>query len=286
MTELMDGLHLHEDIVSAQMQLDILAFVEGQLSSGRLGTGDLTVKTFTAPPDTWLRTGQGREMLQYGAFTKCNKVIPASVLPLPPLLEELLDVLQAAGIVGGPHERPDSCVVNVYAPGSWLPPHVDSAAFDRPFWTVSLLSSQEVVFGETITGAQGDWQAPLRFRMSVGSVLRVAGEAAGPTCRHALPRATGERISLTFRRLGRATRDRFEAIRLASDEAGRAKAERRRAAKLARGRVLLPPGQQTPARPPGSRVHADAGCTPTQSKSTCDTGCVTGTALSVTASER
>jgi len=34
-------------------------------------------------------------------------------------------------------------VVNVYAPGSWLPPHVDSEAFDRPFWTVSLLSSQE-----------------------------------------------------------------------------------------------------------------------------------------------
>tara|TARA_B100000795_G_scaffold50949_1_gene33433 strand:+ start:401 stop:511 length:111 start_codon:yes stop_codon:yes gene_type:complete len=34
-------------------------------------------------------------MLQYGAFTKCNKVIPTSMLPLPPLLEELLDVLQA-----------------------------------------------------------------------------------------------------------------------------------------------------------------------------------------------
>jgi alkylated DNA repair dioxygenase AlkB len=51
--------------------------------------------------------------------------------------------LQSAGIVDGPDERPDTCVVNVYAPGSWLPPHVDSEAFDRPFWTVSLLSSQE-----------------------------------------------------------------------------------------------------------------------------------------------
>ena len=60
-------------------------------------------------------------MLQYGAFTKCNKVIPTSMLPLPPLLEQLLDVLQAAGIVRGPDERPDTCVVNVYASGSWLP---------------------------------------------------------------------------------------------------------------------------------------------------------------------
>lgn len=262
MTELMNGLHLHEDVLSAQMQHDILTFVEAQLSSGRLGTGELTAKTYTAPPDTWLRTGQGREMLQYGAFTKCNKVIPACVLPLPPLLEELIDWLQAAGIVVGPHERPDTCVINVYASGSWLPPHVDSEAFDRPFWTVSLLSPQDVIFGDTITGAQGEWQGPLRFRMGVGSVLRVAGEAAGPTCRHALPRATSERISLTFRRLGCATRHRFEAIRLASDEAGRAKAERRRAAKLARGRVLLPPpGQQGVGGAQSSRAHADAGCT-------------------------
>ena len=223
MTELMDGLHLHEEAVSAQMQQDILAFVEAQLSDGRQGTGELTAKTYTAPPDTWIKTGQGREMLQYGAFTKCNKVIPTSMLPLPPILEQLLDMLQAAGIVGGPDERPDTCVVNVYAPGSWLPPHVDSEAFDRPFWTVSLLSSQEAVFGETITGAQGEWHGPLRFRMTVGSVLRVGGEAAGPTCRHALPRATAARISLTFRRLGRATRERFEASRLASLEAGRAK---------------------------------------------------------------
>ena len=96
MTELMDGLHLHEEAVSAQMQQDILAFVEAQLSDGRQGTGELTPKTYTAPPDTWIQTGQGREMLQYGAFTKCNKVIPTSMLPLPPILEQLLDLLQAS----------------------------------------------------------------------------------------------------------------------------------------------------------------------------------------------
>ena len=49
MTELMDGLHLHEEAVSAEMQADLLAFVEAQLSDGRHGTGALTPKTYTVP---------------------------------------------------------------------------------------------------------------------------------------------------------------------------------------------------------------------------------------------
>lgn len=236
MTELMDGLILHEGVVSAEQQREILDFVADQLAAGRAGTAEAKTKTYTAPPETWLRTGQGREMLQYGAFTKCNKVVPARVLPLPQLLEALLDTLQAARVFE-PCERPDTCVVNVYAPGSWIPPHVDSEAFERPFCTVSLVSAQQVVFGDAISGEHGDWDGPLRFEMGVGSVLRVGGLAAGPTCRHALPRATSQRISLTFRRLGRETRDRFEAIRAASAEAASARAERRRQAKAARGRV-------------------------------------------------
>lgn len=243
-TELMDGLVLYEHALSEQTQREILAFVEEQLSDGRAGSS--TGKTYSAPPDTWLKTGQGREMLQYGAYTKCNKVQPTAVPPLPPILEALLDALQAAGVIRGAEERPDTCVVNVYAPGSWLPPHVDSEAFDRPFWTASLVSAQEAVFGEAIAGERGEWQGPLRFRMGVGSVLRVSGEAAGPTCRHALPRATHARVSLTFRKLGRATRERFEAIRAASDEAARARADRRRQAKLARGRVLRPGADRPP----------------------------------------
>jgi len=235
--ELMDGLILHHDVVSAEQQRKILDFVAQQLAAGRAGTAK--AKTYTAPPETWLRTGQGREMLQYGAFTKCNKVLPCRhthVLPLPPLLEALLDTLLAARVFE-PFERPDTCVVNVYAPGSWIPPHVDSEAFERPFCTVSLVSAQHVVFGDAIAGEHGDWDGPLRFEMGIGSVLRVGGLAAGPTCRHALPRATSQRISLTFRRLGRETRDRFEAIRVASAEAASARAERRRQAKTARGRV-------------------------------------------------
>ena len=149
---------------------------------------------YTSPPDTWLKTGQGREMLQFGVFTKCNKVQRTAVPPLPPIFEALLDSLQGAGIIANAVERPDTCVVNVYAPGSWLPPHVDSLDFERPFFTVSLLSSQEAVFGETVSGEQGSWEGPVRFEMTVGSVLRVGGDAAGPACLHALPRATSQRI--------------------------------------------------------------------------------------------
>ena len=63
MTELMDGLHLHEEAVSAEMQADLLAFVEAQLSDGRHGTGALTAKTYTAPPDTWIASGQVTRIL-------------------------------------------------------------------------------------------------------------------------------------------------------------------------------------------------------------------------------
>ena len=133
----MDGLHLFEGIVSAERQRQLLDLVGQHLADGRAGRSE--GKSYTAPPESWRRTGQGREMLQYGAFTKCNKVVPAVVPPLPAAFEELLDALQAAGVFAA-SERPDTCVVNVYAPGSWLPPHVDSSAFDRPFFTLSLLS--------------------------------------------------------------------------------------------------------------------------------------------------
>ena len=41
--------------------------------------------------------------------------------------------------------------VNCYAAGEWLPPHVDSRAFARPFAVVSL-DAGEVVFGPSLAG--------------------------------------------------------------------------------------------------------------------------------------
>jgi hypothetical protein len=106
-------------------------------------------------------------------------------------------------------QRPDSCVVNVYGEGMWLPPHVDSSSFARPFCTLSLLSQQDVVFGNNIEGAEGQWTGPLSVSMPTGSVLRVDGAAAGPACKHATASPRQRRISMTFRRLSQVSREQF-----------------------------------------------------------------------------
>ena len=86
---------------------------------------------------------------------------------LPAELEALLDQLHAAGVFTVA-QRPDSCCINVYEHGAWLPPHVDSEAFDRPFFTLSLLSVQDSIFGVDIDGAAGEWEGGLRFSMPLG----------------------------------------------------------------------------------------------------------------------
>ena len=169
-----------------------------------------------------------------GVHVKCNKVSNANVEPLPPPLVQLLDKLQTANIFTHA-ERPDTACVNVYEAGAWLPPHVDSDAFDRPFCTVSLLSAQRAIFGETIEGTNGEWSGDCEFSMPLGSVLRVDGAAAGPRVKHALPRASDKRVSITFRRLGRKKAGEFESIREASAAAALAKRERRIQAKEAKG---------------------------------------------------
>ena len=72
--------------------------------------------------------------------------------------------------------------------------------------------------------------------MPPGSVLRVAGAAAGPSWKHALPKASARRVSLTFRKLGAAKGAEFASIRNASAEAAAARRARRALAKEARGR--------------------------------------------------
>ena len=102
MTELMDGLHLHEEAVSAEMQADLLAFVEAQLSDGRHGTGALTAKTYTAPPDTWIASGQARHPTPCQPTlrhpTPCRPTLrqPAARLPRPVLRPDLSPFLSPA----------------------------------------------------------------------------------------------------------------------------------------------------------------------------------------------
>jgi alkylated DNA repair protein alkB family protein 8 len=228
------GLELFPHMVEEATQAALLEFVDSQLTEGR--AGHLPGSTYLIPPPEWRAAGQSREMLQYGVFTKCNRVEPAHVAPLPAIFEDLLDSFEQSGVIA-PGERPEACTVNLYDKGCWLPPHVDNLAFSRPFFTVSLRSAQSVVFGSQITGEQGDWEGSCHLLMPVGSVLRVDGEAGGPPCLHALPRATAPRVSLTFRRLTDEIRQKFATIRLAAEESARVRRERKRQAKLARGKT-------------------------------------------------
>jgi hypothetical protein len=165
------GLCLFENVIDAAFQHRLVEFTEQQLIAGR--QGQLLGKTFQSPSPKWVNTGQSREMLQYGVYTNSNRVqLTVQVAPLPPLLLELRAALVRCGVFEPEKHRtegaegsgdagsegggdgdglPDSCCVNVYSPGMWLPPHVDSTEFARPFCTVSLLSDQPVVFGD---GAQ------------------------------------------------------------------------------------------------------------------------------------
>ena len=227
------GLDLYLDVAPPLLQARLVLFVAEALRAGR--AGELHGKSYMPVPSRWVARGKSREMLQYGVFTNANRVSDADVLPLPPLLVEVCDLLESFGIVSGPAQRPDTCAVNVYAEGSWLPPHVDSAKFARPFCTLSLLSSQRVAFGDSICGDDGSWRgAETRTLMPIGSVLRVAGAAAGPRCAHALSSASAPRISFTFRRLAPEARVAIEQSRAERAARSAAKHARLRAEKLER----------------------------------------------------
>ena len=68
-------------------------------------------------------------------------------------------------------EVPDSCTINVYDVGNWLPPHIDNIHFDRPFVTVSLVSEQSAMFGPEITGSQGNFELNVFKPMLIHNLL-------------------------------------------------------------------------------------------------------------------
>jgi hypothetical protein len=193
--------------------------------------------SYVPKPQQWEATGQGRATLHFGALVKYNKVLwgAAGVAPVPEELERVLDVLGAAGLFDAA-QRPDTCCINCYEAGTWIPPHVDSDAFARPFFTLSLLSTQETVFGEALAGGDGNWDGGARIALPRGSVLRVDGVAGGPHVLHAVVRCSAPRYSLVFRRLSIASRAHLQALQAAGEAHASARRERRLALKQSKGR--------------------------------------------------
>ena len=88
-----------------------------------------------------------------------------------------------------------------YSEGDCIPPHIDHHDFVRPFVTLSLLSEQPILFGKEIKIVEdGIFDAPVRVALPVGSVLVLNGNGAD-VAKHCVPAVSGERVSITFRKM-------------------------------------------------------------------------------------
>ena len=98
--------------------------------------------------------------------------------------------------------RPDSCIINFYSAGDCIPPHIDHHDFTRPFVTLSLLSEQDILFGQNIKVVNdGEFDAPFALPLPKGSVLVLDGNGAN-VAKHCVPSVRTDRVSITFRRIG------------------------------------------------------------------------------------
>ena len=127
---LLEGLVLQRDAVSVAEEAELLTFINDGLARGR--NGSLRKPTYLKAEGARSR-GNRRESLQYGGFFDFNRGRPGKrglVPPFPPILERLVANLVKRAFIDT-SLRPDSCIINSYAPGDCIPPHTDHAACQR-----------------------------------------------------------------------------------------------------------------------------------------------------------
>ena len=203
------GLSLYENAIDKATHDAVVAFVEESLLRGREGL--LRGSTYTPIPPKWDARKQGREMLQYGTYTHSNRVYDHEI-EVEDMPEDLTKVAKTLFEIGAFTETTmsESCTVNVYEKGQWLPPHLDNPNFCRPFCTVSLCADEVMIFGKGIVWPEGGMQKEAHVHTSQGEEYRVLcksrsalvlDEDAADVYEHAvLPVRAERRISLTFRR--------------------------------------------------------------------------------------
>ena len=120
---------------------------------------------------------------------------------LPPWAQGLAQRLTRDGLMP---ELSDQVIVNEYAPGHGIPPHVDAPLFTDTIVSISLGSSCVIEFTHDSGGQQEQFLDPM-------SALVIAGEARH-AWKHAIPareqdiwdgrvRPRTRRVSLTFRKM-------------------------------------------------------------------------------------
>ena len=156
---LLEGLVLRRDAVSVAEEAALLAFINDGLARGR--NGSLRKPTYLKAEGARSR-GNRRESLQYGGFFDFNRGRPGKrglVPPFPPILERLVANLVKRGFIDA-SLRPDSCIINSYAPGDCIPPHTDHEAYARPILTLSLLGEEPILVGRSFRSVRAcTWEA-------------------------------------------------------------------------------------------------------------------------------
>ena len=202
---ILEGLRLVRDVISARLEAALIQFVDDQLASTDLAAFTYLQSTNTLYDNTGKRrTIHGRQVLQFGSYYDYQKHIIDLGRPvdaMPPVFEAVIDRLVQVNALPK-SQRPDTCIVNVYDVGDTIPPHVDDLVYPRPFCTLSLLSDSAIFFGNNIIPL-GDchYQAPVSIHLPRRSVLVLHAGPGADVAKHCIPPVHHRRISLTFRRM-------------------------------------------------------------------------------------
>ncbi|ERM98863.1 hypothetical protein AMTR_s00220p00028550 [Amborella trichopoda] len=96
---------------------------------------------------------------------------------------------------------PNSCVVDIYDEGDFMPPLIDHHDFVRPLCTLSLLNECSILFGTNLQCVEpGVFEGPMALPLPIGSVLVLNGNSAD-VAKHCMPVVPSKRISITFKKM-------------------------------------------------------------------------------------
>ncbi|XP_020597778.1 uncharacterized protein LOC110037461 [Phalaenopsis equestris] len=200
---ILEGLELHTNVFTSSEQEDIVEVFFLEREMGRAGR--LRRRTYFEPRK-WKR-GEGRVTIQYDCcynFTKNKEGNPPRIIrhdevdPLPSFIKRTIKRLVTWHIL--PADCiPNSCIVNIYEAGDYIPPHIDHHDFARPFCTISFINKCNIMFGiEIQIIGDGEFQGSVEIPLPVGSVLILMGNNTD-VAKHCIPGVQYLRVSITLR---------------------------------------------------------------------------------------
>lgn len=199
--DLLEGLVMHKQVISAEFEEELISFVEMQCEKGR--NGELKKPTYLRASGTRSQ-GNQRESIMYGGFFDFNLARPGKrglVPPFPPIIEKLVHHLVSNHYLPS-DVMPDSCIINKYGQGDCIPPHVDHPSYYRPISTLSLLGEEPMLVGSRFRTVKSCTWIPtcgLSIPLMRRSLL-VLGGNSGNIAKHCISACKGPRISITLRK--------------------------------------------------------------------------------------